>query len=108
MCKILVTLFVPSYWREGLIVSLFKNGNEEDPGNYEGITLLNLVGACKLYYSRISNDRLLRHLELNNKLHEGQSGFRIGRSCIDSIFVLNELILSHMRESKSIFAFFLM
>ena len=24
-------------WREGLIVSLFKKGDKEDPGNYRGV-----------------------------------------------------------------------
>ena len=50
MCEMLLALFnlvwdskyAPSYWREGLIVSLFKKGDREDPGNYRGITLLNV------------------------------------------------------------------
>ena len=32
---------------------------------------------------------------------------RIGRSCINDIFVHNELIQGHIRECKSTFAFFL-
>ena len=60
---------------EGLIVSLFKKKTKEEPGNYRGMTLVNLVG--KLYSKTVNND-LLRFLELNNKLHEGQGGFRIG------------------------------
>ena len=52
MCKMLLELFdlvwsnetVPGHWRVGLIVSLFKKGNKQDPGNYRGITLLNAVG----------------------------------------------------------------
>ena len=91
MCKMLLTLFnlawdkecVPNFWREGLIVSLFKKGDRQDPGNYRGITLLNVVGKL---YSRVINNRLLKHLESNHLLHEGQGGFRLGRSCIDNIF----------------------
>ena len=52
MCEILLALFnlvwdneyAPSYWREGVLVSLFKKGDKEDPGIYRGITLLNVVG----------------------------------------------------------------
>ncbi len=33
-----------SILRQGLIVSLHKKGDAEDPGNYRGITLLNVVG----------------------------------------------------------------
>ena len=55
MCEMLLALFnlvwdneyAPSYWREGLIVSLFKKGDREDPGNYRGITLLNVVGKLQ-------------------------------------------------------------
>ena len=68
MCEMLLTLFnlvwdnkcAPSYWREGLIVSLFKKGDREDPGN--GITL-NVVGKL---YSRVINTCLLKHIELNH------------------------------------------
>ena len=35
---------IPKQWRQGLIVSLYKKGDAEDPGNYRGITLLNVVG----------------------------------------------------------------
>ena len=92
MYEMLLTLFnldrnneyVPTYWREGLIVSLFKKGDREDPGNYSGITLLSVIGKL---YSRVINNRPLNYLELNNKLHEGQGGFRIGRSCIDIFFL---------------------
>ena len=35
---------IPERWGEGMIVSLFKKGDQEDPNNYRGITLLNVVG----------------------------------------------------------------
>ena len=97
--------YAPSNWRESLIVSLFKKRDREDPGNYRGITLLNVVGKL---YSRVINNRQLKRLELNHLLHEGQGGFRMGRSCIDNIFSLNELTQGRIREGRSTFAFFLM
>ena len=51
---------VPKLWRQGLIVSLYKNGDAENPGNYRGITLLNVVE--KLFY-KILNNRLVVRLE---------------------------------------------
>ena len=65
------------------LVNLFKKGDKEHPVNYRGITLFNVVGKL---YSRVINNHLLKHLELNHMLHEGQGGFRLGRSCIDNIF----------------------
>ena len=80
MYKMLLALFnflgyndeySPTCWREGLIVSLFKKGNTEDPSNYRGITLLNVVGKL---YSRVINNRLLKNIQLRHMLHEGQGG----------------------------------
>ena len=42
MCEMLLAVcnlvweneYVPSYWREGFIVRLFKKGDRKDPGNY--------------------------------------------------------------------------
>ena len=43
-----------------MIVSLFKKGDREDPGNYRGITLLNVVGKL---FNKVLNYRLLQWLE---------------------------------------------
>lgn len=75
--------YAPSYWRDGLIVGLFNKGDREDPTKYSGITLLNVVGKL---YSRVINNDLLKHLEINYTLHEGQGGFTSERSCVDYIF----------------------
>ena len=94
---------VPMKWREGLIVSLFKKGDKEDPGNYRGITLLSVVGKV---FCKILNDRLVQYLDKSSKIHEGQAGFRAGRCCIDNIFTLNELIQGRLKEGKKTFHFF--
>ena len=55
MCEMLLTLFnliwnceyIASYLKEGLVVSLYKKGDKEDPGNYRGMILIwwiNCVG----------------------------------------------------------------
>ena len=95
---------VPMKWREGLIVSLFKKGDKEDPGNYRGFTLLSVVGKV---FCKILNDRLVQYLDKSSKIHEGQAGFRAGRYCIDNIFTLNELIQGRLKEGKKTFSFFL-
>ena len=77
MCEMLLALvnlvwnneYALTYWREHLIVSLFRKGDREDRGNYRGITLLSVIGKL---YGRVINNRLLKYLGLNNKLHKGQ------------------------------------
>ena len=95
---------IPKQWRQGLIVSLYKKGDVEDPGNYRGITLLNVVGKL---FCKILNNRLVIRLESEKALHEGQAGFRAKRSCVDNVYTLNEIIQGRMREGKYTYAFFL-
>ena len=58
---------VPMKWG-GLIVSLFKKGDKEDPGNYRGIMLLSVVGKV---FCKILNDCLVQYLDKSSKIHEG-------------------------------------
>ena len=95
---------IPERWGEGMIVSFFKKGDQEDPNNYKGITLLNVVGKL---FNKVLNYRLLYWLEEHNKLSESQAGFRFGRSCVDNLFVLNEVIQGRLQEGKKTFSFFL-
>ena len=95
---------IPEQWREGLIVNLFKKRDKEDPGNYRGITLLCVVGKV---FCKVINNRLVQYLECGGKLHEGQAGFRVGRSCMDNAYVLNEVVQGRLKEGKVTYAFFL-
>ena len=78
--------------------------DREGPGNYNGITLLNVVGRL---YRRVIDNRLLTYLGSKHKLHEGQGGFIFGRFCNNNTFSLNELIQACMKEGKSTYACFL-
>ena len=40
-------------------------------------------------------------------LSESQAGFRFDRSCVDNIFILNEVIQGRLQEGKKTFCFFL-
>ena len=50
---------------------------------------------------------MLQWLEEHNKLSESQAGFRFGCSCVDNIFILNEVIQGRLLEGKKTFCFFL-
>ena len=95
---------MPMKWREGLIVSLFKKGDKEEPGNYRGITLLSVV---RKVFCKILNYPLTQHLDKSVKIHEGQTSFRAGRCCINKNFTLNQLIQCRLKEGKKTFSFFL-
>ena len=86
-----------------MIVSLFKKGDQEDPNNYRGITLLNVIGNL---FNKVLNNQLLYWLGEHNKWSESQAGFRFGRSCVDNLFVLNEVIQGKLEEGKKTFLIF--
>lgn len=73
--------------KRNIIISLYKRGNREQVGNYWGISLL-----CSTYkiYAQILNQRLEREVENKGMLSENQSGFRRGRSAIDTFTIDND------------------
>ena len=65
---------------------------------------MNVVGKL---FNKVLNCRLLQWLEEHNKLSESQAGFRFDRSCVDNIFILNEVMQGRLQEGKKTFCFFL-
>ena len=82
------TEMVLGHWHAGDIVNLFKKGDKQDPGNYRGITLLNVVGKL---YTKVIDSRLSAWLDTHDRLHVCQAGFRSQRSCIDHVYSLSHI-----------------
>ena len=75
----------PADWDYSDIVPIPKKDNDaRDPLQNRCITIICCVAKI---YSSILNKRVQKYLETNNILVEEQNGFRVGRSCIDHIFV---------------------
>lgn len=76
---------VPIEWKKS-IIALYKRGDQEEVGNYRGISLL-----CTAYKvnAEVLRMRLEKVIEEKNLVSESQTGFRKGKSAIDNIFVLN-------------------
>ena len=78
---------VPTDLRKGIIVKLPKKGNLTDCNNWRGIILLSV--SVKVFCS-VLLDRLYEAVDA--LLREEQAGFRRGRSCMDQIFTLKNII----------------
>jgi hypothetical protein len=57
------------------------------PGNYRGVTLLNVIGKI---YARVLNTRLAAIAE--PRIAKEQAGFITGRSTVDQVFILSDVI----------------
>ena len=79
----------PSTWSGAIIVPIHKSGDKDDPDNYRGVSLLNILGKV---FAHILNKRLTLWADENDKIVEEQSGFRAGHSTVDNMFVLYAIV----------------
>ena len=87
---------LPDIWKLVKIVPIFKGGDECELGDYRGITLLSVISKVM---EALVYERLVKYIERSNGLLDEQWGFREGRSTIDLIFMVSE-ILEKRRENK--------
>ncbi|XP_056880293.1 uncharacterized protein LOC130520623 [Takifugu flavidus] len=74
---------VPLDWQTGLVVPIFKSGDQRVCSNYRGITLLSLPGKV---YARVLEKRI--RLIVEPLIEVEQCGFRPGRGATDHLFNL--------------------
>lgn len=83
---------VPKEWNLSYISSIFKKGDKKLCQNYRGISVISSMGRL---YGRILKTRI----ESVYQDIEEQSGFRAGRSCLDNIFVLQQIMEKRMARN---------
>ena len=87
----------PPTWGQSILVTLFKKGDTNDPNNYRGISLLDVIG--KIYTSIITR-RITFFTNIYDKISESQAGFREGYSTIDNAFVLYSLVNKRLYQRR--------
>jgi hypothetical protein len=71
------------------------------PANYRPVALTSHI--IKMF-ERVVRRCLVRHLEENNLLPDGQHGFRSKRSCLTQLLSYWDSILDQMEEGKGVVA----
>jgi hypothetical protein len=94
-------LSLPTRWKKSVLIPLFKKGDKSACKNYRGISLIDV--AYKMIEAVIL-DRLRPAVELY--LRENQGGFRAGRSTIDQIFTVRQLVELRSEYGRPLFATF--
>ena len=105
LCQILQEIWntgnIPQSWKTGTIVKIPKKGDLSNCSNWRGITLLSLTSKI---FTRIILQRLTKAVD--ERLRQEQAGFRKGRSCIDHIFTLRQILeQTHEWNSQLYIAF---
>ena len=90
---------IPTAWRNGMIIPIFKDGDPEVASNYRGITLLGKI------FVTILERRLSRWYEEKKIFVQEKVGFR--RTTVNHIFTLAELIQRRKRDKKPTYCCFL-
>lgn len=95
---------IPDEWNKGIIIPIFKKGDQMDLNNYRGITLTSCISKV---YNRIISQTVSKFVEDNNILTEVQGSFRKDRRCEDHVFTLKSIIAARKAEGKQTFLAFL-
>jgi hypothetical protein len=102
--KIYNTGEYPSDWCKGYIVPIHKKGPTNDPSNYRGITIINVISKI---FSLLLRNRLNKWCEHENVFCENQFGFRDNRSTSDAIFLLHTIIQKVLHAKSKLWCVFI-
>jgi len=95
---------VPDSFKTSILFPLFKSGDKDIISNYRGICFQNTIYKVFMACMQL---KLRVWVNVNNKLHESQAGFRPLYSTLDDIYVLMSLIENAKSKSEKLFAFFI-
>ncbi|KAK4832243.1 hypothetical protein QYF61_021168 [Mycteria americana] len=95
---------VPPDWKLANVISIYKKGVMEDPGNYSAVSLTSVPGKMM---EKIILDAIERCLKNNAVFRHSQDGFTMGKSCLTSLMSFYEKVTHLVDEEKAVDVVFL-
>ena len=93
----------PQAWCKGVIIPIFKKGETNNPANYRGITLIDIMAKI---FSLTLRNRINKWCESDNVFNDSQYGFRDNRSTTDAIFLLHAIIQKVLSHNSKLYCVF--
>ncbi|CAM5076581.1 unnamed protein product [Eretmochelys imbricata] len=91
-------------WKKANVVSIFKKGKKEDPGNYRPVSLTSVPGKIM---EHVLKESILKHLDERKVIRNSQHGFTKGRSCLTNLIAFYDEITGTVDEGKAVDVLFL-
>ena len=92
----------PADWGKAIITPIYKKKDKLNCENYRGISLLSHAGKV---FSIILQRRIMKKTE--EVLSETQAGFRPGRSTMDQLFTLRQIMEKRLERNQSLLCCFI-
>jgi hypothetical protein len=95
---------LPKLLKQAFIVPIHKGGSRALPSNFRPVSLTSHIMKT---FERIIREKLVCHLEVNQKLNPRQHGFRAKRSCLSQLLEYQDQILSILEEGSNVDSIYL-
>ena len=89
---------------ESIIQPIFKKGDANDPQNYRGIILINVLAKI---YAQLLLNRLTKWSSEHETITNNQFGFQKGKSTTDCVFLLHAIISKVLNSGEKLFYCFI-
>lgn len=92
---------IPKEWKESHLSTIHKKGDKSKPENYRGIAVTSSISRI---YGKLIKNRIEE--EYQNMEAEEQAGFRAGRSTIDHVFSITQIIEKKVARGQEVHLMF--
>lgn len=87
----------PQEWRSAYICSIYKKGDKAKCENYRGLSVINSIGRI---FSKVLKNKIERIIK--PQISKDQAGFTAGKSGIDNIFCLQQIIEKYKSKNREV------